>query len=286
MLKNRHYTIGFKKFLQFWSPGIGLALFLVSCASTPKTEIFPKSEIKGAFSLGAESLMGNSFTTQHYYKSEMEIEKKNTPKKNEVEWAEFEMHRKTVGVVDSGEIQFQKWITNKKGDAGLHEMGVPEEGETLLEVVDPTGQPLYVKSYPRESIFYLPSVSLPKTKVKPGDKWTYKGSWKGLKSGLPFNVVVRSKLKGWVDCEGQLCAHVLINGEVRLPKDFPIPAEMKGGFKGEYYFKRTNFEVLYTYVESKDSFHAPIEGLKINSKSFTCVEKKSYNFCKSVQPVK
>lgn len=254
-----------------------ICLLALSCQSSGPKNINQKKPVE----LFAQSVKGAE--SEYFYKSEsnVTIQEKSKVTKKYVDSVEFEYDRKTINVNDKGEIQFQISTKNKKGNIELQDLAFLEPGLSLLEMIDKYGKPLVVKDIPMGSIFYIPRITLPKTAVKVGESWTYRGRWISFETGFPFELQLVSTLKAWSDCDGLLCAVITFSGEVILPEDFPLKATLKSKIKGEFYYSHVSYEVLWGVSESVEEFYIePIDKL-IAVKSSSCSHKKDfYKKCK------
>lgn len=99
------------------------------------------------------------------------------------------------------------WIKNttieKKGNEELHAFGLPELNETIRLKLDSRGRVREVEGYPKSSIFYLPPVLLPKTRVKIGDSWGDTFQWKGEGQPLDLETTIECRLAGIEKWKGQ-----------------------------------------------------------------------------------
>lgn len=263
----------FKKIATSFYLIIFSTIYLTACQSSPLTPV----DVKKPLELHAQSVKGA--TSNSFYKTESQVvvlDKKKVSRKYK-EFAEFNIKRKTLHVNEKGQVQYLTTTSDKKGNMTLTDLAFPEPGNVLYEMIDKFGQPVVVKDYPIGSVFYLPKVALPKTKVKPGDEWSYKGRWISQDTGWPFELNLISKLKEWSSCEGTLCAIVTFTGFVKLPEDFPLESQLTSEIKGQYYYTPFSNEILWGVSESNEVFKIDKIQKVIRVKSQSCSHKLNYS---------
>ena len=253
---------------------LGISFFLLHCQSSH----IKKLNVLDSMDLPAQSIKSSISNYEYTTQSRFRISTNGKMTKKYTKKAQFNIQRRTLQVSPKGEMQFRITTSDKKGNMDLKDLALPEPGEELYEMVNKFGQPLVVKDYPVGSIFYIPRISLPKTKIKVGDEWIYKGRWISKNTGWPFEMSLKSKLKSWSDCNGVLCAIVTFTGAVSLPKDFPIRGFLKSEIEGEYHYTPFSFDVLWGKSSSVEVFELKSEKLakKIKLKSKSCSRKLDY----------
>lgn len=190
--------------------------------------------------------------------------KKLTEKKLEI--SSFNLNRQAISVIEDGQAQFKYWVTGLQGDVDLTNMGLPPEGKSLLEVVDKKAKVVAVQGFPESTIFYLPKIALPKNAVKPGDEWSYTGSWRSLKTGWPFQVDLDLKLISWVSCGGLRCAHIKYSGKISLPEDNPLKkAKLESSINGVFVYAPVGHQFMWSYSESVETFISSSKEVSVKS---------------------
>ena len=159
--------------------------------------------------------------------------KKNTGEdqisRSNIESVNFELVTETSAVNSLGVVTQKQTVRNKSGeDINLHDMGFPEVGETIEMEYTSSGEVLSAGRFPKNSVFFVPQVSLPKDEVSIGDTWELETSWVNL-TGIEMHLNLISIFKRQVVCGDQSCADIEFSGSVRIP-----------GLKG---FAKTSIEI-------------------------------------------
>ncbi len=182
------------------------------------------------------------------------------------EFSEFNLNRETVFVGDSGEVKFNYWVTELQGDIDLTNMGLPPQGKALTKTVNKKAKILDVRGFPEGTVFYLPKIVLPKTKVKPGDSWVYNKKWSSLKTGWPFKVDLKFKLKSWFFCGGLKCAYITYTGRVSLPEDSLFKkAVLESKVKGEFIYAPIGHQFIWSHSNSVETFLSESKKVEVKS---------------------
>ncbi len=242
-----------------------LTVFVLSGCASLGLKKFP---VSGETPLEIGMVSGNKNIELHKTQSKIKVYAKK-PKKlmeEKLERGEFRVNRETLTVNDQDQSHFRYWVTDKRGDVDLLDLALPPVGKFLIEVVDKNAKTLAVKGFPKETLFYIPRISLPGKKVKPGDSWTYSGRWKGLETGWPFAISVKSTLKAWVKCGTAKCAHIKYSGAVSLPEDSPIKeGKLDSEIRGEVIYAPIGHQFLWTSSSSREKFDTPAKTIIVSS---------------------
>ncbi len=122
-----------------------------------------------------------------------------------------------VTAADDKQFSFTTRTTRKDGTVGLHDLSFPELNEQIDYVVQANGEVLHAGNFPPQSLFYVPSMPMPASKVEVGDTWTMAHTWFSSKDAIPLKLDVVGILKDIVPCEKtKVCADVEISGHVGL----------------------------------------------------------------------
>jgi hypothetical protein len=143
-----------------------------------------------------------------------------------VESVDFKVQTATTKALKNSNIKQTVQTTWKDGFVNLHDLAYPELGESMDVEITPLGEVVRAGNYPKTSIFYLPSLPLPKKPVKTGDEWKSEHAWKSEENGLPLTVNLTSKYVGSKPCGDFSCAEITVKGEVHMPAKI----EQKNGF--------------------------------------------------------
>jgi hypothetical protein len=162
-------------------------------------------------------------------------------------------------------IVYQVETTAKTGTGDLHDFAVPELGEKLEVVIDEYAQVYKAGDYPKDSVFYLPPVSLPKDAVTIGDTWVFKGQWITLTNRVPLEIETVSILTDVIPCERGLCAVIELSGEVKIfgvdLKEFNLSSRVRGVL----IFSIDLGAIVWSHVISEQSLIS--QGIRAESKS-------------------
>lgn len=227
-----------------------------------------KFPVNGPTPLEIGMVSGNKNIEFYKTQSKIKVYAKKPMKlmEDKLERGEFRVHRESVLVNDKDQSHFRYWVTDKRGDVDLLDLALPPVGKSLIEVVDKDANVIAVKGFPEETLFYIPRISLPGKKVKPGDKWDFNGRWRGLETGWPFAISVTSTLIAWVKCGTAKCAHIKYSGRVSLPKDSPIKeGNLESQLKGEIVYAPIGHQFLWTSSSSKELFNTPSKKIVVSS---------------------
>ncbi len=115
--------------------------------------------------------------------------------------------------VKTGRYTLLESTIKKDGLINLNLFGLPDLGEAFDREYTNRGFILSAGSFPKDSFYLVPYLTLPKGKVSVGDTWTMSKSWKT--GSTPFSVNAVFILKGFVDCgPGDRCADIEISADV------------------------------------------------------------------------
>jgi hypothetical protein len=156
-------------------------------------------------------------------------------------------------------------VLSKDGTGDLNDFAMPEVGERLEVTANSRGKIFKSGDYPENSIFFVPPVSLPEEAVKTGDTWTMQASWLSLGEMIPYQLDMVSILKGFVKCGENRCADIEISGEVRLQGAIAQAMNFQSLWRGRVYFNIDAGTVVWSRVNSDESFSAGNVRRSVNS---------------------
>lgn len=149
-------------------------------------------------------------------------------------------------------------VTRKEGSVDLHDFAMPEPGEHLEISLTPKAQILRASDWPRNSIFYVPPVSLPAGPVSVGDTWAMRAQWAALADQVPYELDMVSILKRFVTCGEDTCAEIEVSGEVAMSRDLQMSMQQTVLFKSEWrgtlLFALKAGTVVWSRVDSEELF--------------------------------
>ncbi len=161
-------------------------------------------------------------------------------------------------------------VLEKDGPVNLHNLGIPNLGEKIEFQLDAQARVLKAGSYPKNSIFYVPSISLPKDKVKIGDTWTLSHQWVVEDNGLPIQVELVSILKNVYSCGPDECADIEISGEVKIPNEIFHGMYLESYIRGRILFNRVSGVIVWSEIRNDELLSSNDTEVKILS----CLETK------------
>ena len=232
-----------------------ISLFLLGCSSAQKSEPaqqkLPEASVKGPVVLRMNAKKGNVENTRYRYHSVSESFEEGAIRLRQESGVEFVTKTETVQADTNKLLQFVT-TTEKNGEVDLHPMAMPELGERLEMGLLRDGQVIMAGSYPKQSIFYVPQVSLPEGKVEIGDTWEMEAAWVTLDQSVPFVANMVSILKGFVKCGNESCADIELSGEVRMQGSLPIG--FKNEWKGRMLFALDSGVPVWSVTESRADY--------------------------------
>ena len=164
--------------------------------------------------------------------------------------------RATVTARDRAAGVFESTVTTltKEGKGALRAMAYPERGETIAYRARTNGRVLSAGHYPRDSVFYIPSLPMPAGEVTVGDTWAMEHEWTSGAEAFPLRIEVIGILRAILPCRGtRVCADVEISGHVLLaaPSDRP-GARFDSRVRGRALFDLDRGDVTWTEVRSRE----------------------------------
>jgi hypothetical protein len=115
-------------------------------------------------------------------------------------------------------LTFSVRTTEKDGTVQLNDLAFPEKFEVIDYMVRTDGSVLKAGKHPPQSLFFVPSLPVPKEEVRVGDTWVMEHTWFSSREGIPLRLEVVGILKGIIPCAGKYCADIEVSGGVKLVK--------------------------------------------------------------------
>jgi len=143
-----------------------------------------------------------------------------------IEDLDFKVKTVTREILPNGNIVQDNETIQRDGPGSLRDLAYPELGEVLQVELSPKGQVQRAGNYPKDSIFYLPSIPLPDHAVREGEEWVSKNTWRAPNAPVSLLVELKLKAVGKKQCGEHTCVNVLVSGEVH----FPVTKEIKTTF--------------------------------------------------------
>lgn len=279
-------------FLKFFSFSI-TSLFLVSCSSigkfqTPASEKLKFSPVKSAkiqFSMQENEVQ----TYQIRSSSNKKTYENNQIVNAKMEEVDFKVENRALAVnPEKGIYSFRVKTLEKDGFVNLRDLAFPEVGEKIDYQMNSLARVLSAGRFPQDSVYYIPSVVLPKDEVSVGDTWDFTAEYVLIESGIPLRLELTSILKRFVDCGLKLCADIEISGAVKIVNKIDgvnYASEMAGRMlvtvdgatilwqrirSGEKMETRGGNIVIYSCIESKKvrpAAFSPLRGKDLDCKA-------------------
>lgn len=171
------------------------------------------------------------------------------------EAVDFTVESKTVDVnAPQKLIHFKTKTIRKDGSEDLHELAFPEMGEEIDFLIRQNGEVLAAGNYAPQSLFFVPSLPIPKHPVKIGDTWDLEHTWFSAHEAIPLRLSVVAILKDLVDCEGgKTCADLEVSGNVRLVATPTQPgARFDSKVWGRMLFSLERGDIIWSEMRSEE----------------------------------
>jgi hypothetical protein len=140
----------------------------------------------------------------------------------------------------------------KEGQLPLSTLALPEKDEVIEMHLAPNGDVMRAGSYPPQSLYYVPQVSLPSTPVTIGDTWSLSSAWYDMEEGTPFILEMVSILKGFVACGDDQCADIEMSGDVRVAAPDVPTMRFTSHWMGRALFARNAGTLVYMRIDALD----------------------------------
>lgn len=174
---------------------------------------------------------------------------------------------------EKGIIQQSVTTLRKDGPGSLVEMAFPEQGETIETVIDQRGNVLHVEGYPPESIFYVPSISLPENAVQVGDTWPLTAEWLSSGNGLPLKLDVVTIFKKLTPCGSDNCAELEVSGDVTVNAKSKPGTRFRSDVRGIMILRVAAGVLAWSRIQNTEQLI--IENMKVDVDS--CLEQQLTN---------
>jgi hypothetical protein len=170
---------------------------------------------------------------------------------------EFTSQVSTVSVSEpeaNGIVQFTQDLSviKKDGNGDLHDFAMPELGETIRVTMDSFGRIVKSGDYPKNSIFYVPAISLPATPVSVGDTWVMNASWLSLNDMVPYELSMVSILKGFLECGTDTCADIEVSGDVKFQGPLAKEMSFSSVWRGRIYLAMKAGSVAWSRIDTEE----------------------------------
>jgi hypothetical protein len=164
-------------------------------------------------------------------------------------------------------LKFEVRTTRKDGSVDLHDLAFPELNEEIEYVIRSNGEVLKAGRFPPQSLFYVPSMPIPKGAVAVGDTWTMSHVWYSAHDAVPLQLDVVGILKEIMPCEGgKVCADVEVSGHVNLVnRPTTIGSKFESRLWGRLLFSLERGDVIWSEMRSEEEFGVPGQRMAVRS---------------------
>lgn len=144
--------------------------------------------------------------------------------------------------------------TRKEGPMDLRDFAMPESGERLELVLSSQAKVLRAGNFPKGSLYYVPTTSLPEAPVGKGDTWTMQATWSPIGEDARLQLDMLSILKGFWSCGTNRCAEIEISGGVQAGSGGVAIPGYRNEWRGRLLFDVDAGTVVWSRLESDESF--------------------------------
>ncbi len=238
-------------------------LFTVGCASQ-RTKTLPESvviEMKGK--------AGESWETEYVSTSRTWSYTEGQLIRDRTEEVDFTIQTQVRDYdSNSGLLRFEVKTLKKEGVIPLRDLAFPELGETIDYVVQKSGKVLKAGAFRPDSLFYVPSLPIPKGPVQVGDTWSLTHAWISGANHIPLQLEAVGILKAIEGCgKDSICARIEISGGVDVlgaMQKSPLPV-LSSEIRGSVLFDVASSDVIWSQIVSEDQMAAGSERTKVLS---------------------
>ena len=235
---------------------IFISLNLLANCQSNRFRTLPKVDVTKPVKLALVPEIGREERTQFHSRAVNRIYKDGRLLKKVEDVLDFQIESEVLEVDPMADrIEYRVRSRNKKGDGDLREFAFPEPGEKLKIVMNSRTEVMEAGKYPKDSIFYVPTLPLPKYKVEKGDSWKMNAEWVTNTQKFPLKMEVVGILKEYRKCENSHCAIIEISGEVELNGVKDPQLKLDSEIKGYMVFSLARGSVIWSHVRSDQTFY-------------------------------
>ncbi len=164
-------------------------------------------------------------------------------------------------------LRFEARTVRKDGTVPLHDFAFPELNEVIAYEVRSNGEVLKAGSFPRQSLFFVPSLPIPDRPVSVGDTWSMEHTWTSAKEGIPLSLEVVGILKNVLKCDGgKRCADIEISGHVSLVREPTAKgARFESRVWGRMLFSIERGDVVWSEMRSQEEMGVQSDRMVVSS---------------------
>jgi hypothetical protein len=236
-------------------------LLLSACAHEGGSSVpdigsnWQEAKVSGPVTLRLKGEAGRVEKSQYTYHSLSESFEDGVLRTQKDESAEFLAQTETLGIDAAHDgIQQSVVTSNKVGGLNLSDFAMPEVGERLDMVTSGVGKILQVRGHQANTLYYVPTISLPDDAVEIGDTWTFETSWL-TPNQVPLHMEMVTILKGYWACgKNDQCADLDMSGEVTIEGDPTHNLGFQSHWTGRLLFARQQGSVIWSRVNSEETW--------------------------------
>lgn len=242
----------------------------VGCAHKAKVEtpIQPPPPLKGPLVLELKAAPGRKEIAAQCSEATTSFSEKGALRRKRIESVDFKSLTKNKGIVEENGlkgISQELKVIEKKGNVNLRDLAYPEEGETLDFILTPQGQVLKAGDYPKNSLYYVPSIPLPEHPVDIGNRWDKVSKWRSLNNDIELTATLHSELMGFKPCGNHNCAVVKVFGQIEMPKAITKTNKFSHLVEGQYLFEPESGILVWAEFTSREKLIQGSETLDVVS---------------------
>lgn len=243
---------------------LGLALIGMGCASVNKPPVPEKVEIlfKGKAGESSETRYYSNSRTMSYTDSQLLRDK--------TESVDFTVKTAVTDYRPEEKLlRYDVTTVRKDGPVALHDLAFPELSEKIDFIVrSDSGEVLKAGRYSPMSVFFVPSLPMPKRPVSVGDTWALEHAWLSAEDQIPLRLEVIGILKNIQRCpkSDHLCADLELSGSIELVKmPTAAGARFDSRISGRVMFDLDRGDVLWSEIRSQEDMIVSGERTEVRS---------------------
>lgn len=240
---------------------------LVACAGAPKKlDVGAETFLSSPVELKLKGEVGRRELVKFYSDSNTRAYEKDQIIREKEEIVEFTTESK-FKTNDTKNLDVSIRTIKKDGPVSLHDLGFPEKDEKIDFVFAPNGEVLKAGDFAKESLFFIPSMPLPKAAVSKGDTWVMKHTWISSGNNVPLAVEVVGILKRFFDCGGKvgLCAEIEISGNVEAVAVKQAGVDFNSEIHGQMVFSVEHGTLVWSDVKSREDMKTSEGRIQVTS---------------------
>ncbi len=210
---------------------------------------------------------GEVFFNRYRFKTVTQSHEEGGIENEKTQVSDFSVKTTIKDIKSKGQLLSDVETLDKDGATQMHDLAFPEVGEKIEFLLGSLGDVISVKGYPKESVFYVPSVSLSENQVKIGDTWEMRSSWVSESLGLPFQFLMVSVFKDIVPCKNMKaeCALLEISGNVQMILPKKAKADFINDTRGEIMLAIDQGVIDSSLIYSQERFRGDGKTVKVSS---------------------